>query len=82
MPVFKMYLSVSKFHKKHSSQVAVKQAELLIQRSRMEYKTFRSHSSLTYRPPALVAILTTKVVHTDQGCTGDRTCKRRRTMTG
>jgi len=42
----------------------LREAQVLIERWRMEYNTFRPHSSLDYRPPAPEAILTTWIVHT------------------
>jgi putative transposase len=45
----------------------LREAQVLIERWRVEYNTFRPHSSLNYRPPAPEAILTTLIVHTDQG---------------
>lgn len=43
----------------------LREAQVLIERWRMEYNTFRPHSSLNYRPPAPEAILTTWIVHSD-----------------
>ena len=45
----------------------LKEAQVLIERWRREYNTFRPHSSLNYRPPAPEAILTTWIVRTDGG---------------
>jgi putative transposase len=45
----------------------LKEAQVLIERWRREYNTFRPHSSLGYRPPAPEAILTTWIVHPNQG---------------
>lgn len=42
----------------------LKEAQVLIERWRLEYNTFRPHSSLDYRPPAPEGILTTWIVHT------------------
>jgi len=41
----------------------LKEAQVLIERWRHEYNTFRPHSSLGYRPPAPEAILTTWLIH-------------------
>ena len=40
----------------------LREAQVLIERWRKEYNTFRPHSSLNYRPPAPEAILTTWIV--------------------
>jgi putative transposase len=45
----------------------IKEAQVLIERWRVEYNTFRPHSSLNYRPPTPEAILTTWILHTTQG---------------
>jgi putative transposase len=45
----------------------LREAQVLIERWRREYNTFRPHSSLNYRPPAPEAILTTWIVHTQSG---------------
>ena len=45
----------------------LREAQVLIERWRKEYNTFRPHSSLNYRPPAPEAILTTWILHTTQG---------------
>jgi putative transposase len=45
----------------------LREAQVLIERWRMEYNTFRPHSSLNYRPPAPEAILTTWIVRNDGG---------------
>ena len=42
----------------------LREAQVLIERWRVEYNTFRPHSSLNYRPPAPEAILTTWIVRT------------------
>ena len=42
----------------------LKEAQVLIERWRKQYNTFRPHSSLNYRPPAPEAILTTWIVGT------------------
>jgi len=47
----------------------LREAQVLIEQWRVEYNTFRPHSSLNYRPPAPEAILTTLIVNTDQGVT-------------
>ena len=41
----------------------LKEAQVLIERWRTHYNTFRPHSSLGYRPPAPEAILTTRLIH-------------------
>jgi len=41
----------------------LKEAQVLIERWRHEYNTFRPHSSLAYRPPAPEAILATWLIH-------------------
>jgi transposase InsO family protein len=46
---------------------SLKEAQVLIERWRMEYNTFRPHSSLNYRPPAPEAILTTWIVPNERG---------------
>jgi putative transposase len=45
----------------------LREAQVLIERWRREYNTFRPHSSLNYRPPAPEAILTTWIVGTTPG---------------
>ena len=45
----------------------LRDAQVLIERWRKEYNTFRPHSSLNYRPPAPEAIMTTWIVHTTLG---------------
>jgi len=45
----------------------LKEAQVLIEQWRQEYSTFRPLSSLDDRPPAPEGILTTWIVHTDQG---------------
>jgi putative transposase len=45
----------------------LREAQVLIERWRMEYNTFRPHSSLNYRPPAPEAIVRTWIVHTQSG---------------
>ena len=40
----------------------LKEAQVLIEKWRKEYNTFRPHSSLNYRPPAPETILTTWIV--------------------
>jgi transposase InsO family protein len=45
----------------------LREAQVLIERWRIEYNTFRPHSSLNYRPPEPEALLTTLIVNTDQG---------------
>jgi len=49
----------------------LKEAQIIIERWRHEYNTFRPHSSLNYRPPAPEAILATWIVHNPPG--GPRT---------
>jgi hypothetical protein len=46
---------------------SLREAQVLIERWRVEYNTFRPHSSLNYRPPAPEAILTTWIVPSDPG---------------
>jgi putative transposase len=43
------------------------EAQVLIERWRKEYNSFRPHSSLNYRPPAPEAILSTWILHTTPG---------------
>jgi len=45
----------------------LKEAQVLIEKWRKEYNTFRPHSSLNYRPPAPETILTTWIVHDPPG---------------
>jgi putative transposase len=45
----------------------LKETQVLIGRRRVKYNTFSPHSSLNCRPPAPEAILTTLIVHTEQG---------------
>jgi hypothetical protein len=45
----------------------LREAQVLIERWRIEYNTFRPHSSLNYRPPAPEALLTKFIVNTDHG---------------
>lgn len=45
----------------------LREAQVLIERWRIQYNTLRPYSSLNYRPPAPEAILTTLIVNTDQG---------------
>ncbi len=45
----------------------LREAQVLIERWRMEYNTLRPHSSLNYLPPAPEAIPTTWIVRTDGG---------------
>jgi putative transposase len=45
----------------------LREAQVLIERWRVQYNTFRPHSSLNYRPPAPEAILTTWIVRTTPG---------------
>ncbi len=42
----------------------LKEAQVLIERWRKQYNTFKPHSSLNYRPPAPEAILITRIVGT------------------
>jgi putative transposase len=42
----------------------LREAQVIIERWRVEYNSFRPHSSLNYRPPAPEAILTTWIVQT------------------
>ncbi|HVN80287.1 MAG TPA: integrase core domain-containing protein, partial [Terriglobia bacterium] len=45
----------------------LKEAQVLTEKWRKQYNTFRPHSSLNYRPPAPEAILTTWIVGTSPG---------------
>jgi putative transposase len=45
----------------------LKEAQVIIEKWRNEYNTFRPHSTLNYSPPAPEAMLTTWIVHDPPG---------------